>query len=580
MNRRKFLIGAGGVTIGGSALLGSGAFSRVESHRDLTVQVAEDPDAYVGLAECDTVLGDNYVEIDEHGHLEIDIAESGNDGFGVNSNSVTFFDNVFQVTNQGKEATCVYIERPEDWPETEDGDPRVVFYVGDDRETSILGFENRVGLDIGHSTCVGIRTLTKGVDATETDDLLADVDDVKFVADVGLDCPPVGEPEVPVEEEPALDITEFDIEDQELDNDTTGEFDVPVTVAETAGEEAENVTVEVAIEDENGTTVFEAGPESLGNLDGDDTEETFQAELEEAGTYEATATADADNADTVSASTTFQVIDDEDEEDEADHVEQTGDPVALDGDIDGPGLDPKNAKVRFQLENVGDKDVTVDGIRFEGTTAQRDGGFFSPDEPAVRVSSYWNALDDDETRDQGESAGNPEVLFDDETAIQITGNPNVSLFFYDEETAEFEGLDGFSQRCIDPGFFVCNEFGAEIGAGFEQTPAGAADGFYPFDDAGSGDWTGPELLAASEQTIEAGETVEVEIGEFRVADIFVPNAVDLAGEDVTLSLGFADGSIETLALEDIQEEVDWFDGESAPSPLVTDDESAEDDQLA
>ena len=447
----------------------------------------------------------------------------------------------------------------------------MVFYVGDDRERSILGFENRVGLAVGQPTCVGIQTVTKGVDATETDDLLADIDDVTLVADVEFDCPPVDEGPIG-ELDPSLDITEFDIEDQELDNDTTGEFDVPVTVAETAGEEAENVTVEVAIEDENGTIVFEVGPESLGNLDGDDTEETFQAELEKAGTYEATATADADNADMVSASTTFQVIDDEDEEDEADHVEQTDDPVALDGDVDGPGLDPKNAKVRFQLENVGDKDVTVDGIRFEGTTAQRDGGFFSPDEPAVRVSSYWDALGEHETRDQGESAGNPEVLFDDETAIQITGNPNFSLMLYDVDDGTFESLSGTSS----PGLFQP----PDIGAGFEQTPAGATDGFYPFDDAGSGDWTGPELLAASEQTIEAGETVEVEIGEFRVADISVPNAVDLAGEDVTLSLGFADGSIETLTLEDIQEEVDWFDGESAPSPLVTDDESAGDDQLA
>ena len=100
MKRRKFLVGASGVAIGGSALLGSGAFSRVESQRDITIQVAEDPNAYLGLDECDTLHGDNYVFIDEKGHLEIDIGENPNGGQGVNSDSRTWFDNVFEITNQ------------------------------------------------------------------------------------------------------------------------------------------------------------------------------------------------------------------------------------------------------------------------------------------------------------------------------------------------------------------------------------------------------------------------------------------------------------------------------------------------
>ncbi|MEF8814169.1 MAG: twin-arginine translocation signal domain-containing protein, partial [Halovenus sp.] len=52
MNRRKFLVGVGSAAAAGSAVLGSGAFTRVEAQRSVTVQVAEDPNAYLGMDKC------------------------------------------------------------------------------------------------------------------------------------------------------------------------------------------------------------------------------------------------------------------------------------------------------------------------------------------------------------------------------------------------------------------------------------------------------------------------------------------------------------------------------------------------
>jgi hypothetical protein len=49
MQRRKFLLSIGSAATAGNALIGSGAFLRAESHRSLTVQIAEDPDAYLGM---------------------------------------------------------------------------------------------------------------------------------------------------------------------------------------------------------------------------------------------------------------------------------------------------------------------------------------------------------------------------------------------------------------------------------------------------------------------------------------------------------------------------------------------------
>lgn len=188
MDRRKFVLGLGTASIGGATVLGTGAFSRVESHRGVSVEVAEDPDAYLGLDECATILGDNYVDVDEYGHIEIDIGENPNGGEGVNSDSLTWFDDLFEVCNQGKEDICLYVIQDENWPEDDDGNPRVDFYLSDDREDSILGIDNARLVEIGECTCIGLQTNTRGVDATDPELLLEDVDNsVSLVADVSTD---------------------------------------------------------------------------------------------------------------------------------------------------------------------------------------------------------------------------------------------------------------------------------------------------------------------------------------------------------------------------------------------------------
>ncbi|UWG50530.1 DUF1102 family protein [Halalkaliarchaeum sp. AArc-CO] len=211
MERRKFLYGIGVSAIGGSALVGSGAFSRVESQRDVAIEVAEDPDAYLGLSRTGSTNSDNYVEIDEKGHLGIDVGENPNDGEGVNSDSFTWFDSLFQVCNQGKETVGFYIEPPtdEDYPEGIDAtgvedtsyedEPRVQFYtgeaagVGDDGTESIMGEDNAVSIPVGECIEIGLRTMTKSVDATENNRLFGD--ELVLTADVDVEgvVPEVGE---------------------------------------------------------------------------------------------------------------------------------------------------------------------------------------------------------------------------------------------------------------------------------------------------------------------------------------------------------------------------------------------------
>ncbi|WP_234699190.1 hypothetical protein [Halorubrum sp. LN27] len=209
MKRRSFLLGTGSAAAGGSALIGTGAFSRIDAQRSVTIQVAEDDNAYLGMNDC--IDGDgnetpnsSFADLDDLGHLRVDMGESGNGGSGVNSESISWFDNVFQLCNQGKEDVCLWIS------EKDGADPdRVTFYVNEEPETTTpekLAFQDgdlveddpdlqtltevddSILLEVGHCVCVGIQVYTREDDDYEItapgagDELLSEV---SLVADVG-----------------------------------------------------------------------------------------------------------------------------------------------------------------------------------------------------------------------------------------------------------------------------------------------------------------------------------------------------------------------------------------------------------
>ncbi|MFP8955729.1 DUF1102 domain-containing protein [Natrialbaceae archaeon A-CW3] len=195
MERRKFLLGVGGSAIGGGALLGSGAFTRIQSQRRVKIEVAEDPDAYLGLDGCPDSDNSSYTRLDESGHLEVEMSpdnptEGG--GQGINSDSFTWFDNVFQICNQGKQTVSVWIEAepaaglaapPAEYADED----RVIFYNTSNEEERVDSPQNAFELEVGECKCIGIRTMTKGLDAT--DQLLED-DEIVIHADADLDVPP------------------------------------------------------------------------------------------------------------------------------------------------------------------------------------------------------------------------------------------------------------------------------------------------------------------------------------------------------------------------------------------------------
>ena len=207
MKRREFIIGAGSAAIGGSALIGSSAFSQIDAQRSVTIELAEDPDAYLGMDKCSIdgseTPNSSYAHLDDDGHLEILMNEENPTigesplGEGINSDSRMFVDNVFQLCNQGKEDVCVYIEDDEDWPQApeEYDERRVDFYLGDARDETVVGEDNEFLLQLGECVCIGLKTNSK--ELSEGDELLEELDnEIRIIADTDGDC--FGEPACPI----------------------------------------------------------------------------------------------------------------------------------------------------------------------------------------------------------------------------------------------------------------------------------------------------------------------------------------------------------------------------------------------
>jgi len=113
MQRRKFVIGMGALAAGSAAAVGSGAFSSVEADRELSVTIADDADAFLGLSTSSPYARE------EDGVLELTFNEDadGDDGVpegdGINPNATTVFRDVFEITNQGTQEIQVYVEAPD-----------------------------------------------------------------------------------------------------------------------------------------------------------------------------------------------------------------------------------------------------------------------------------------------------------------------------------------------------------------------------------------------------------------------------------------------------------------------------------
>ena len=132
MERRKFVIGAGALATGSAAALGTGAFSSVEADRDVTVEVAGDAEAYLGLEAGSGPTAEEIV--DESGDIvELDFSGLGDEGGdGINKRATTVFEDVLKVTNQGTNSVYLWTLAPQDGDGSDRADRTRLFAGGSD----------------------------------------------------------------------------------------------------------------------------------------------------------------------------------------------------------------------------------------------------------------------------------------------------------------------------------------------------------------------------------------------------------------------------------------------------------------
>ena len=108
MKRRKFITGAGVTTIGGASLLGSGAFTSVETDRAVTVDIADDTEAFLAL-----IPTTEYAVLQESGTFTLDLSPSNPTdagGTGVNANAETIIKDAFKIENRGTQTVEITFE--------------------------------------------------------------------------------------------------------------------------------------------------------------------------------------------------------------------------------------------------------------------------------------------------------------------------------------------------------------------------------------------------------------------------------------------------------------------------------------
>lgn len=171
MKRRGLLAGVGALAAGGSAAIGTGAFTRVTATRSVSVNVADEDQAYLALDELDGTEFQNATFASQGTVNEISLdfndengTGDGSDGVGLNS--VYEFDNVFQIKNQGTQSVEVEITSLSD----DDFDPTVSgvtldFYSGSQAGSPLD--ENPATLSTGESIHIGVKIETTDVNIND-----------------------------------------------------------------------------------------------------------------------------------------------------------------------------------------------------------------------------------------------------------------------------------------------------------------------------------------------------------------------------------------------------------------------------
>jgi hypothetical protein len=109
MKRRRLLAMLGTVA-GGSTIIGTGAFTSVSANRSVSIEVADDADAFLSMKPSPGPNSSYAAVKDGQLALRLDGTNGTPTGDGVNDDAVTRIEDIFRIRNQGTQEVFVFIE--------------------------------------------------------------------------------------------------------------------------------------------------------------------------------------------------------------------------------------------------------------------------------------------------------------------------------------------------------------------------------------------------------------------------------------------------------------------------------------
>ena len=195
MNRRR-LLAVFGAAAGASGILGTDAFTSVEADRSVSVEVADDADAFLSMEPSSGPNGE-FAETTGDGTIALALTDTDAGGSGLGTDSIYEFDDVFRVTNQGTQPVYVWAtfsgasgNLTPDGPDTD-----IHLYPNGDSDDRLRDSDDDVlYLGVGQSAGIGVYVDTADVttDQSLTMSINADAENPASGAVVGGGGSPLG----------------------------------------------------------------------------------------------------------------------------------------------------------------------------------------------------------------------------------------------------------------------------------------------------------------------------------------------------------------------------------------------------
>ena len=240
-------------------LAATGAFTTVEAERTADVNVAGDANALLAIQPTENPEGSSFIQQGNTVDDQFEIVLQGNDdsGVGLNPQSTTTAQNIFNITNNGEEPVDVWINT-EGGVQEDNETVNTTFYIDDNK----VGDDSQVEVD-GDPVKIGSRIDEFDALVDDQDDGVSDINDTDIV--ISEDLKPSNVEQSPNESGLAVNIAPGQSVTVSMAIEIESDANLGVTSNQTV---LENITVLAVNDGEEGNPTVDEGTQTAARESG------------------------------------------------------------------------------------------------------------------------------------------------------------------------------------------------------------------------------------------------------------------------------------------------------------------------